>query len=51
MVAGRDVGRTFQALLRADQQPVLRSLELRDDLFPAFEGDVPPDDEQRPVCE
>lgn len=42
MVAGRDVGRTFQALLRADQQPVLRSLELRDDLFPAFEGDVPP---------
>ena len=41
MVAGRDVGRTFQALLRADQQPVLRSLELRDDLFPALESDVP----------
>ena len=51
MVARRNIGRTFQALLCTDQQPVLRSLELCDDLFPASEGDIPANDEQRPVCE
>ena len=50
MVAGEwMLAELFRLRWRADQQPVLRSLELRDDLFPALEGNIPSDDEQRPV--
>ena len=50
LVAGRDICRAFERLLRAYENAVVSGLELPDDLLTAFEGKLPMNDEQGPIC-